>query len=565
MTKDPANRQLRGDLARRLSWARRFDESVAEYRRLLEEAEDLTLRAELARVLSWAGRHAEAIAEFDRLLAAGQDDLDTQLDRARVLGWGGHYERASEAYQAFLRQWPDHPEAPAELIDVLTWGKQYREALAAVDAVLARQPGNRRAALQRARILTWSGDVAQAREAYERALALDPANPEAQFERAQGASWLGLPLTAERLLLEFQRANPSHAPARLHLGDTYRWSGYLGGAQRQYQEALRLGPGLKAAEEGLTEVRRATRPALLADGQYYTDSNGFRRWVARAGARVFLRPEVALEGNYLHWIYQPGDAQVAADSVGLSATWRPSLRWTLAGGGFANVFDTGGMTGTGFARVTLQVLDRTALSLGYSRFDVFAGAPAEAIGAYFGSTPQAVRLKIQGDEYALTADHEFTEWLSLSAAARYGQYHDKSSPGAPSSGDNDWVSAAAELAARPARTLDLRVGYRFFFLHVARFSPNFFSPGDFQNHGGFMTWRQPLFGGLAFLTDFTLSWVKGTRPFKDSLGAAFHGGLRYPLPGGLEAQADFYFQDSNLTATGSFILRQYGAGLAYRF
>src|SRR3990172_1091098 len=60
VTKDPANRQLRGDLARRLSWARRFDESVAEYRRLLEEAEDLTLRAELARVLSWAGPPAPA-------------------------------------------------------------------------------------------------------------------------------------------------------------------------------------------------------------------------------------------------------------------------------------------------------------------------------------------------------------------------------------------------------------------------------------------------------------------------------------------------------------------------
>ena len=254
--------------------------------------------------------------------------------------------------------------------------------------------------------------------------------------------------------------------------------------------------------------------------------------MARAGARVFLRPEVVLEGNYLHWIYQQGGTQVAENSVGLSATWRPTLRWTLAGGGFANVFDDGGTTGTGFARVALQALDRTALSLGYSRFDVFSGAPAEAVGAFFGSTMQAVRLKIQGDEYALTADHEFTEWLSLSAAARYGQYHDRSSPGAPSSGDNDWVSAAAELAARPARTLDLRVGYRFFFLRVARFSPNFFSPSDFQNHGGFVTWRQPLVEGLDLLIDFTLTWVKGTRPFNDSLGAAFRGGAPLHAAGG---------------------------------
>ena len=80
-----------------------------------------------------------------------------------------------------------------------------------------------------------------------------------------------------------------------------------------------------------------------------------------------------------------------------------------------------------------------------------------------------------------------------------------------------------------------------------------------------MDWRQPLFGGLALLTDFTLTWVKGTRPSTDSLGAAFRGGLSYTLAGRLEAQTKFMFQDSNLTGKGSFVIRQYGASLVYRF
>jgi tetratricopeptide (TPR) repeat protein len=565
LSRDPGNRQLRLDLARRLSWTRRYDESVVQYRQLLEGREDLAIRFELAQVLSWAGRFAESVAAYDRLIAAGRDDPETRLARARVLSWDRRYDQAIEAYQTFVRRWPDHPEASDELIDVLTWAKRYDEALAAADVAVAREPASRRAALQRARILNWSGQLARAREAYDRVLDLNPENREAQFERAQVATWLGLPLTAERLLREVLGADPSHALAHQHLGDLYRWFNYLRGAQREYKDALRLDPGSKAAEDGLRDIRQATRPALQADGQYYNDSNGFRRWVARAGARVYLRPDVSLEGNYLHWLYQPRGSTVAEDSLGLSATWRPSLRWTLSGGGFANLFNDGDTTGTGFARIGLQALDRTALSLGYARFDIFSGAPAEAVGAFWGSTQQAVRLKIQGDEYALGAVHQFTDWLTLSTAGRYGQYHDKSPPGVANSGDNDWYSAAAEVAVRPAQAVDLRVGYRFFFLHVARFSSNFFSPSDFQNQGGFVDWRQPLFGGLGLLTDFTLTWVKGSRPFSDSLGAAFRGGLTYTLPGRLEAQAKFTFEDSNLTGKASFVIRQYGASLVYRF
>src|SRR5262249_10350024 len=63
-------------LARVLSWQQRYDESLTEYRVLLEhKPDDATLRSGYARVLSWSGQHEAAIREFRKAIAADSTNL----------------------------------------------------------------------------------------------------------------------------------------------------------------------------------------------------------------------------------------------------------------------------------------------------------------------------------------------------------------------------------------------------------------------------------------------------------------------------------------------------------
>jgi tetratricopeptide (TPR) repeat protein len=58
----------RWELARVLSYVKRYEESAEEYRKLLKEKSDLTeARAEMAQVLFWQGKTEEALAELERI------------------------------------------------------------------------------------------------------------------------------------------------------------------------------------------------------------------------------------------------------------------------------------------------------------------------------------------------------------------------------------------------------------------------------------------------------------------------------------------------------------------
>ena len=66
---DPANDELRLETANVLTWAKRYDEAVAEFRTLLaRHSEDVQLRRKFAQALGWAGRREEAITEWKRSL-----------------------------------------------------------------------------------------------------------------------------------------------------------------------------------------------------------------------------------------------------------------------------------------------------------------------------------------------------------------------------------------------------------------------------------------------------------------------------------------------------------------
>ena len=85
LQRDPGNREVHHNLAKNLSWSKRYEESIAEYRRLLAAKEEPAIRSELIDVLMWAGKHDEALAEVDSILAKDPANIKAALQRARAL------------------------------------------------------------------------------------------------------------------------------------------------------------------------------------------------------------------------------------------------------------------------------------------------------------------------------------------------------------------------------------------------------------------------------------------------------------------------------------------------
>ena len=96
LDREPSDREARSLLARVLSWHRRFDESIAEYGRLLaDDPGRASDRAGYARVLLWSGRTEQSLEEFRRAVAADTTDIETHVIYARALSWTGDLSGAS--------------------------------------------------------------------------------------------------------------------------------------------------------------------------------------------------------------------------------------------------------------------------------------------------------------------------------------------------------------------------------------------------------------------------------------------------------------------------------------
>lgn len=122
-------------LARVLSWDRRYEESLGEYRRILERhPNDGPIHAGYAKVLAWSGRHEDAIREYRRAIASDSTNLETRIDYARALSWSGDIAGASDEYGRILDRNPHEGDAWLGLAAVARW----RGATTASGTFLAR-------------------------------------------------------------------------------------------------------------------------------------------------------------------------------------------------------------------------------------------------------------------------------------------------------------------------------------------------------------------------------------------------------------------------------------------
>ena len=149
--------RARWELARLLSYTKKLDQAVVQYRKLLQEKPELwEARSEMARVLSWQGRGQEALEELEKL-PAGQVLEQTVLLKADLLAADKKYTEASKLYRQYLQKKPGDHAARFRLAQVLSWAKDYPASLEEYRLILKERPDDQQLRRHYAFVLSWAG------------------------------------------------------------------------------------------------------------------------------------------------------------------------------------------------------------------------------------------------------------------------------------------------------------------------------------------------------------------------------------------------------------------------
>ena len=154
--------QARLELARLLSYLKRYDESVAEYEKVLREKPDsVEARAEMGQVLFWGGKRDEALKTLEQVPLEKMDD-QTRTVLADLYGAQKRYDQAEALYRAYLDKHPEDWGTRLKLAELLSWSKRYRESLAQFELILKARPDDLQVRRKYAVVLSWAGRKAEA-------------------------------------------------------------------------------------------------------------------------------------------------------------------------------------------------------------------------------------------------------------------------------------------------------------------------------------------------------------------------------------------------------------------
>lgn len=154
--------KARWELARLLSYVKRYPESVEAYRKVLKEKPEMVaIKSELARVLFWSGQKEHALRLFEQIPPDSFDD-EARIILGDLLAYEKQYARSIAMYEDYLKTHPDHYQVRLRMAEVLGWAGRYRDAEAQYRKILDTVPDDIQIRRKYAMVLSWSGRTAEA-------------------------------------------------------------------------------------------------------------------------------------------------------------------------------------------------------------------------------------------------------------------------------------------------------------------------------------------------------------------------------------------------------------------
>ena len=152
----------RWELAKVLSYVKRYDESLTEYQKLLKEKPDLLeARGEMANVLFWKGDGPKALAILEQI-PPEKINGKTRVLMADLYVSQKEYNRAETIYRAHLKKEPQDHAVRLKLADMLGWSKQYDASLREYERILKAMPDDIQVRRRYAFVLVWAGRHSEA-------------------------------------------------------------------------------------------------------------------------------------------------------------------------------------------------------------------------------------------------------------------------------------------------------------------------------------------------------------------------------------------------------------------
>lgn len=152
----------RWELARVLSYVKRYDESISEYKKVLKEKPGLTeAKVEMAKVLFWKGDQKAAVQILEQVPAKDMAG-DTKVLMADLFVAQKDYAKAEPLYKAHLDSHPEDQAVRLKLAEMLSWQKKYDASLSEYRKILKARPDDIQVRRQYAFVLIWAGKHSEA-------------------------------------------------------------------------------------------------------------------------------------------------------------------------------------------------------------------------------------------------------------------------------------------------------------------------------------------------------------------------------------------------------------------
>lgn len=147
----------RWELARVLSYVKKYDESVMEYKKLIRERPTLVeAKVEMAKILYWQGKMSVALMELETIPVDAMTD-NTRVLMADLYAAEKKYDMSESLYRAYLDKNRDDLKVRLKLAETLSWSKKYDDSLDEYKKILIVNPSDAQVRRKYAFVLIWAG------------------------------------------------------------------------------------------------------------------------------------------------------------------------------------------------------------------------------------------------------------------------------------------------------------------------------------------------------------------------------------------------------------------------
>lgn len=154
--------KARLELAKLLTYAKRYPEAIQAYKKVLKEKPELMeAKIGMAKAYLWSGNNTEAMNLFESFPQKQLDD-QARLAMADLYITMKAYANAETIFTDYLKTHPNDHKTRLKLAQVLSWMKRYDASISHYQLLIHALPDDREIKKKYAFVLIWAGKREQA-------------------------------------------------------------------------------------------------------------------------------------------------------------------------------------------------------------------------------------------------------------------------------------------------------------------------------------------------------------------------------------------------------------------